>query len=965
MNDQNENIELLVSLPPASARTVERRSELSDVFVTSDPEGAQLGSGGGTAYILHQALRASGVDNWSDWLQQDRKLLIHGSGESRRLPAYAAPGKPLTPMPIIEGLSGQRPGQTLLDFQRRSYERFFLHAPESYRLMIACGDVLVENDTWLPTYPSVDCLIVGLRASHKEARQHGVLVCGRDTGNLLSFLQKPDTAQLEALDDTSSFYLDSGVWLLTEKAVMSLLGQCGWDEQSGQFRGEHPDNYDLYGEFGLALGTTPSAPNAAVSALSAASLPLRHGRFYHFGTNRSLLGSVQQLNRAAREPTSFGDSAMQADAPPVQLNATVEADLSANNRYIWIENAHIPATWTLRQRHVLTGIPKNDWQLDVPIGVCLDIAPVGKRDYCIRPYGFDDTFRGPLASETTLWMGQPLSSWMSKRGLQIEQILPTPTDDIQDAPLFPVLSNVADAGPLVQWLIAENPDDDATSRDAWLAAARVSNRMLLTEANLERMSADRLAHRTQRDPLSQSFIEKHWAWLDLKATADNVLDTEVSGLLAVDDDEEPQLDLGYVHTQMFRNHLATQHKQDLGPNHADAAASLRSLLIEEAILQSVEPQRNVLDDQIVWARSPIRIDIAGGWSDTPPFCLERGGRVVNLAVDLNGQPPIQVFAKICATPHIVIRSIDLGLDETIHDFETLSEFGELGGGFGIARAALSLAGFDPRFYRGTPFATLSEMLQERMGGGIELSLLAAVPKGSGLGTSSILAATVLGALGELCGLGWDKNDIFTRTLVLEQLLTSGGGWQDQIGGVTSGLKLIETEPGLRQNATVRGLPDAFFANQYVNRSVLLYYTGITRVAHDILGEIVSGIFLNSARHITLIQEIAYNADFAADALQRHDWDGFCESIRRSWALNQMLDSGTNPPAVQEIIDKVSPHLAACKLLGAGGGGYLLMIANDSEDGARIKEVLDETPPNDRARFVDLNLSETGFQVTKS
>jgi hypothetical protein len=42
-----------------------------------------------------------------------------------------------------------------------------------------------------------------------------------------------------------------------------------------------------------------------------------------------------------------------------------------------------------------------------------------------------------------------------------------------------------------------------------------------------------------------------------------------------------------------------------------------------------------------------------------------------------------------------------------------------------------------------------------------------------------------------------------------------------------------------------------------------------------------------------------------------------------------------------------------------------MIANDSEDGARIKEVLDETPPNDRARFVDLNLSDTGFQVTKS
>jgi len=54
-------------------------------------------------------------------------------------------------------------------------------------------------------------------------------------------------------------------------------------------------------------------------------------------------------------------------------------------------------------------------------------------------------------------------------------------------------------------------------------------------------------------------------------------------------------------------------------------------------------------------------------------------------------------------------------------------------------------------------------------------------EGSGLGTSSILAATVLAALGDLCGLSWDRNTLFTRTLALEQMLTTGGGWQDQAG----------------------------------------------------------------------------------------------------------------------------------------------------------------------------------------
>ena len=56
------------------------------------------------------------------------------------------------------------------------------------------------------------------------------------------------------------------------------------------------------------------------------------------------------------------------------------------------------------------------------------------------------------------------------------------------------------------------------------------------------------------------------------------------------------------------------------------------------------------------------------------------------------------------------------------------------------------------------------------GAGIEVTLLAAIPAGSGLGTSSILASTVLGAINDFCGLAWDKNEICQRTLVLEQLL---------------------------------------------------------------------------------------------------------------------------------------------------------------------------------------------------
>lgn len=59
---------------------------------------------------------------------------------------------------------------------------------------------------------------------------------------------------------------------------------------------------------------------------------------------------------------------------------------------------------------------------------------------------------------------------------------------------------------------------------------------------------------------------------------------------------------------------------------------------------------------------------------------------------------------------------------------------------------------------------------------------------------------------------WDKNDICSYTLVLEQLLTTGGGWQDQYGGVFSGVKLLQSEAGFEQNPLVRWLPDQLFVH---------------------------------------------------------------------------------------------------------------------------------------------------------
>jgi len=88
-------------------------------------------------------------------------------------------------------------------------------------------------------------------------------------------------------------------------------------------------------------------------------------------------------------------------------------------------------------------------------------------------------------------------------------------------------------------------------------------------------------------------------------------------------------------------------------------------------------------------------------------------------------------------------------------------------------------------------------------------------------------------------------------------------------------------------------------------------------------------------------------------------------VGRSWELNQRLDPGTNPPAIRELLGTIQGQLASAKLLGAGGGGYLLMLANDLDSAHTIRRKLKHSPVNSRARFVDFSISQTGVQITRS
>lgn len=966
-------VQRLVSLPPAMAELFEELEERPrpDWFAAGDPPDAKLGSAGGTAHLLVEAWRATGGGaDFDTWLARSRKLIIHGAGESRRLPAYAAVGKPLLPVPVLRWSRGQRLNQTLLDLQLPLCERVCEHAPASARVLIASGDVLLRCGRDLPAWPAVDVLALGLRVTPERAAQHGVFFLSRARpGELAFFLQKPPPARIRELAADHQFLVDTGLWLLSARAVALLLRRCGWDARAGAFAGGRAGRYELYAEFGLSLGRSPAVRDAEIEALSAAVVALPRAEFHHLGTSRQIIETVSTLQNLELDEAQLGLVGAKRSPDQHVQNARFRAPLRLDrNHTLWIENSVVPATWELAHDHVLTGVPDNAWDLRLEPGVCLDFVPVAGGGLGVRMYGLDDTFRGPVDAADTLWLGRPARDWWAARGLDPAAAGLAAGQDIFDAPLFPVLGGDELEPRFLEWLFAAAPATSPHWAQRWLNARRLSARQLPAAADLRRLYERRAANRAAiLRPLLENARRSVFPKLDLESTARLYAGAglDLPPLLASAEGAAGLEGLAAVHERMFRS--AVLHwRGDAGweEEERQAFARLRALMVAEAETTPVAPRCAVFEDQIVWGRSPVRLDLAGGWTDTPPYCLEHGGRVVNLAADLNGQPPVQVFARLAPAPELVLRSIDLGAEQRVRTFEELDTFARPGDEFAVAKAALALAGFLPRFHAGPPYATLREQLRA-LGGGLELSFLAAVPKGSGLGTSSILAATVLAALSDFCGLGWDRTALFSRTLALEQLLTTGGGWQDQAGALYRGVKLIETSPGPGQRPVLRWLPDHLLAEACAQRVALLYYTGITRVAKGILQEIVRGIFLNSPRHLAVIEEIGANAGATFEAIQRASYEALAAAVRRSWQLNQQLDAGTNPPEVAAILARVDDYLAACKLLGAGGGGYLFMLAKDATAARRARETLECSPPNPRARFVDFSLSDTGLQVTRS
>ncbi len=724
--------------------------------------------------------------------------------------------------------------------------------------------------------------------------------------------------------------------------------------------------------------------------------------FLDFGMNRSLINSGTRLLQEDR-----GVSHLQAH---LDINNEVTCGGAVHGSASWVEGCRIRSSLTLGGENVVVGIDVDE-PLSLPAGMCLDVIrgrnARGGGLWFVRCYGVDDTFKGAV-DNGAVFCGQDLSAWLTAIGARPEDVwddaVGSANRTIWNARLFPA---VKEHSQYRQWLWMFDPlNASDVQRSAWRSVARYSLEQILAMADPESfydrrseirarllrgslqlafrpdssLSARELAWLMRRDNDPQAWIAevvKH-ACRNCEGGADlafpRVIHTLGSAIAAASRGDRrlvtkalpgfgERLDPG-VRRRLILSGLAPEGGVTLAQwcraMQEAAFHGLERTIVASGTGEEAAPRSVLRSDEIVWARAPARLDMGGGWTDTPPYSLEWGGCVTNAAVNLNGQPPIQAYLRVIDEPLIRIGSIDLGVRIEVRDFENLMDYRQATGSFALAKAAMVLSGLTSN--AAGRKRTLKKALQA-FGGGIELTTLAAIPKGSGLGTSSIMGAVIVAALGRAMGRQLSPRELFHSVLRLEQALTTGGGWQDQIGGVVDGVKMIVTEPGMVPDAHIHYLPSDILDPGTNGGQTLLYYTGITRLAKNILHQVVGRYLDRDRSAMATLRQIGAVAREVMDAFIRKDIERFGYLMDVAWQLNKRLDPNSSNDEIEALFARVRPHIHGGKLLGAGGGGFMLMICKSPQDAAAVRQLLDTHPPNDRARFFDFNVSTEGLVVT--
>ncbi|XP_029821347.1 L-fucose kinase [Manacus vitellinus] len=361
---------------------------------------------------------------------------------------------------------------------------------------------------------------------------------------------------------------------------------------------------------------------------------------------------------------------------------------------------------------------------------------------------------------------------------------------------------------------------------------------------------------------------------------------------------------------------------------------------------------------------PARLDLSGGWSDTPPITYEHGGAVVDVAVLVDGCRPIGARVRRIPAPELRLVSLSGAppsqavMELVCQELEHLQDYCQPHAPGALLKAAFICTQV-VQFPSQKP---LRVQLMESFGSGFEVHTWSKLPHGSGLGTSSILAGAVMASLYRAAGKAASTESLIHAVLHLEQRLTTGGGWQDQVGGLVPGIKIGRSKAQLPLRVEVEPIPVPDGFTQTLSDHLLLVYTGKTRLARNLLQDVVRNWYARLPSIVQNTDALVSNAEECAQALRQGDLPLIGECLDRYWQQKKVMAPGCEPLAVGHMMDALRPHVHGQCLAGAGGGGFLYVLTKAPQQREALQQILTGTEGLGNFSIHSIEVDTGGFSV---
>jgi len=308
---------------------------------------------------------------------------------------------------------------------------------------------------------------------------------------------------------------------------------------------------------------------------------------------------------------------------------------------------------------------------------------------------------------------------------------------------------------------------------------------------------------------------------------------------------------------------------------------------------------------MIITRTPFRISFAGGGSDLASFYRRHEGCVISTSI--NKYMYITIHPSFNGTE----TTIKYSHTETVNDIRKIQH--------PVAR----------------------QLLIDYNLSGVEITSTADIPSGTGLSTSSAYTVGLISALNAFLGKYYSQEKIARRACEVEiEKLGEPIGKQDQYGTSVGGLKFIRFMPD--ETVDVEPVIISSEVRNKLNDNILLFYTGVTHSAGDILKDQSKNIVNEGSKFKAQIKmtEQAYEVK---EALMSGNLTRFGEILNEGWELKKQLSNKISSSMIDSYYDTALQNGAlGGKLLGAGGGGFLLLYC-EKEKQKRLRSALCELP----------------------